>query len=876
MIGRAPLAHRYAMRFILGQAAIVRALLVVVATATLAHLHAPGPRTAHAGETESLKESPAPFPDPLPLHALLRFGSMCCRHPDGINSAALSADGKLLATAGNLCICIWELNSGRCIRVLRDCGVASGSEKGCKLAFSPDGKYLAHVCSYDVSARLWDVATGKPVRTFGALPPRMPQNAPMAFAAVGRFDGANSLLFSPDGKTLFVCSAIIVDVGATITCYDVASGVRLKKNTVPGEPLAFSADQRTFCTFPDKRYRPDNSRLLFCSTDTGAVQREFKITPVRDGRFARAVFAPDGTSLALADGGAQVRILDVRTGKDLRFFIAPVSTRDTEFTSLCFSRDGKVLLAGADSGFIGRYEIASGKELPALEGHPADRVTSLEITGCGTTLVSCSWDATIRRWHPLTGKPLPLPGGYASLTCASFSQDGAQVAAADLGAGRLDIWDSRTGRLRRTLQPSGAPICAVTVAPNSHLLAVGCVDGSVRLWDPGTSRLVGRLTSEGAPSPSAVRWIHCLRFSPDGLRVVAAMNQKSLVCWDIASRKRLWAVPAPMALTAAFSPDGKLLLTGGWDCRLHFHDAATGQERRVVKVDQVPESQGGPTFVDSIDFSSDGKLLATGHHDGLIRLWDPVTGTVTRFLPAHDDPIFCVRFSRDGAWLVSGSVDGSIRLFEVATGNQLLKLNGLETWIRHAEFSPDNKAVLSSGGNEILLWSTRPDGACNGDISSLWQNLASTDTRLAYGAVWALAARPADACAYVESRLAPIVSPTSERIAKLIRELDSPHFAAREAALKSLAELGSLAEGPLRAAAGKSPSPETARRLQTLLDDLRHGMSPAAARDLRAVQVLRLIGTPRARTLLRALSGGAAGAPLTQAARMALEALEPK
>lgn len=599
--------------------------------------------------------------DPLPERALFRSGTMHYRHPDGINAAALSPDGKRLATAGALCICIWDLDSGRCLRVLRDCDVAIGTEKGMKLAFSPDGKCLAHVCRYDVSARLWDVGTGKLIRTFGALPPKLPLDAQMGFAAIGPFDGANSLFFSRDGKTLVVCSAIIVSTGATITCYDVTSGTRLKKITIPGEPLGFSADERVFCTFPDKSYRPDNSRLLFCSAETGAVRRELKIKPAENGRFARAAFAPDGRCLALAGGGARLRVVDIKTGNDVSVFDGPERTPRgsprVPFTSLCYSEDGKLLFAGTESGFIGRYAVVSGEELPPLENHPVDTVTSLAVAN-GKTLVACSWDATIRRWDIATGKPLPLPAGPISRTHAAVSPDGARIAAADTGAGRLELWDARTGKRRQELQASGTPICAVAFGPDAKFLATGCGDDTVRLWDLRTSGQTSCLSADRSPDPSIERWVHLLRISPGGRRLVAGLSDNRLVCWEVPGGKRVWTVPAPGALAAAYSPDGRLVLSGGWDSHVRFCDAATGQERRNISVPRVPESRGAPTFVDSIDFSPAGRLVATAHHDGLVRLWNLDTGTITRRLPCHDDAIFSVRFSSDGAWLVTGGVDG--------------------------------------------------------------------------------------------------------------------------------------------------------------------------------------------------------------------------
>ena len=245
----------------------------------------------------------------------------------------------------------------------------------------------------------------------------------------------------------------------------------------------------------------------------------------------------------------------------------------------------------------------------------------------------------------------------------------------------------------------GAPSEQPTTKPESPPLKAGTEP-------PGapTGAVKGEACDKLKGHSSAV---HSVAFSPDG---------KLLISGSIDSTIKLWALPEGRLLTTlsghansvyavAISPDGKLLASG------------SGNAENTIKLWALPEGKllttlKGHYSVNTVAISPDGKLLASGSDDHNIKLWALPEGRLLTTLSGHANSVYAVAISPDGKLLASGSIDSTIKLWALPEGNLLTTLSEHSGEVYSIAISPDGKLLASGSGDTIKLWAL-PDGEPN-------------------------------------------------------------------------------------------------------------------------------------------------------------------
>ncbi len=213
----------------------------------------------------------------------------------GTPSVAFSPDGKMLATASYDTVRLWDLATNQVIREFgQRLKLALGAPvRAYSVVFSPDGKKLATAELKDRAAKVWDVATGQELASFGHT------NWVIAVA------------FSPDGKTL----AAICGAEEVVTLWDLATGkarATLKGPTAAfNQALAFSPDGKVLAVAGSF---DTNGKLLgvvqLWDPATGEQLAALKAHQVsidrRDNTLRAVSFSRDGTLVTVGDDAVRV------------------------------------------------------------------------------------------------------------------------------------------------------------------------------------------------------------------------------------------------------------------------------------------------------------------------------------------------------------------------------------------------------------------------------------------------------------------------------------------------------------------------------------------------------------------------------------------
>lgn len=349
-------------------------------------------------------------------------------------------------------------------------------------------------------------------------------------------------------------------------------------------------------------YSPDAQQLITASDDgkikVWDVQSGFCIVTFTEhtAGVTACEFAKRGRVLFTSSLDGSVRAWDLIRYRNFRTFTAPTRL---SFSSLAIDPSGEVVCAGSiDSFDIYIWSVQTGQLLDQLSGHEGP-VSTLAFAPNGSSLVSGSWDHTVRIWsifeRTQTSEPLTL---------------------------QADVLD-------------------VTVRPDSKQIAVSTLDGELTFWSLAEatqeSGVSGRRDASGgrlltdrrtAASSTGNKAFNSIVYSVDGTCLLAGGNSKYLCLYAISTLTLLKKFTVSINLSLQGTQEylsSRLLTEAGPAGLIDTTGEASDLEDRLDRT--LPGATRGdassrrtlPTVrVTSVSFAPTGRSFCAASTEGLL------------------------------------------------------------------------------------------------------------------------------------------------------------------------------------------------------------------------------------------------------------------
>ncbi len=577
-------------------------------------------------------------------------------HTGPINGVAISPDGKTaLSGASDKNLILWCLDTGEIIRRFGNHHFDGHASAVQKVVIHPDGKNALSGAS-DNSLILWDMDTGKPLRRLE-----------------GHTDAVLSLAISPDGKTALSGSA-----DRSVIYWDLSSGEIIYHFVGHTDALeAYLTGQGHVDSVWGVAFSLDGGKGISVAQDyriivwdLAAGEQISLSEPIKIGLTSLAL-SPDGRTVLSGQLDGQIAFFDPATGESPR----QLKGHTGRIHALTFTPDNRRALSGADDGTLRLWNLHSGVEMRQLYD---ERIgCSVAISPDGQIGLMGLFDCTVALWDYESGEILRYLHGHSEyvLAGAYFTPDGKRVVSGSgnmLGVSEdntVRVWDVATGEEIRRFEGHTDKLWNVAVGPNGRYVASSSHDGTLRLWDIQTG--AGQVLYDAFPQA-----MRSAAFSPDGASILFSL-----------------------AKGQSETPDYRLCLIDISSITL----ASTGSDVQTER--KIRHFEGYQETVGNVAFSPDGRLALSGSNDASLILWDVATGRPVHWLIGHTTSVLSVAFGPDGKLAASCDISGEVLLWDVAAGTLLRRYTGHDEYAIEVVFTPNGKTLLSvASDNTVREW----------------------------------------------------------------------------------------------------------------------------------------------------------------------------
>jgi WD40 repeat protein/serine/threonine protein kinase len=537
------------------------------------------------------------------------------------------------------------------------------------------------------------------------------------------------------------------DVGEPITALEIHSvSGDVYIGTKSGKLIAWDVDADVIKPFPDAHSDKIEDLALFGGQgrivsvsrdaslkvwDSNTATLDWELLPADKLRLGHAAgitsigvlsgFKPEQLVTTCADG--QVRLVDVED-HDVTLVGVNIGHTQPWVTSVAVSPYGDRFVTGGADNQIILWDSILGIPVERFGEHGAPvRGLAFPSHGPPSRLASGSEDGTVRIWDtvdPALRFSAHLPRvadavaqvfhlSYASedsLVFSSTSGGGSFRRGADGNWGRDAAVGARGGPFS-----DGQSVRSFAKSDDGRFAITGHTRGGVaNVWNLQSGELISTLTGVHKENEE----ILSVAFSPSGRHVATASADNSVMLWEAATGRKVWAAPwsfsrNPWAI--AFVTEHTVIVgtetsdsdqpgLALWD----FAGASRGPLRRF---------DGHTDAIYGLTLSADRKRFLSSSADRSAILWSLDSEQPIRRFKGHSGPVYQSIFSPDGRKVLTGagghSSEKSVRLWDVESGAEVMRCGGHASNVAAVAFSPDGREFVSGDvAGMIQMWRPEP------------------------------------------------------------------------------------------------------------------------------------------------------------------------
>ena len=358
--------------------------------------------------------------------------------------------------------------------------------------------------------------------------------------------------------------------------------------------------------------------------------------------------------------------------------------------SVDVSPDSSLFTAGFKNGAVKVYEVATGKQVHTFIGHAGGIA---DVCFVGSDLIcSASHDSTLSLWQTAKGIRIASMTGHSRgvYGCAA-SKSGTSVVSVSWDTS-IKVWD-RTGKLQSTLKTPGqhnTPINCVSFHPEGQLVVVGSWDASLRIWDTFNKKRLKVLKGHKSS-------VQACAYAPSGRHIVSAALDGEVKVWSTRSGTALGKIVGHHSPVngLAFTPNGQYLVTGSSDKVVKVWSGSMGQPITSIGAEELG-------FVHKLVFDYQSQLVGAGYHDGHVRQFNLQNGAQVFSVRPHKSAV--VGLAHHTNLFMSASEDGSMQVWVSGSLHKVLHLKGSNSKpITCAVWQKNGFASASEDGT-IMIW----------------------------------------------------------------------------------------------------------------------------------------------------------------------------